>query len=66
MFVRDLADNDNDLAMVKSINEISHLMGKQTIAEYVDSEGALERLKELGVDYAQGEALEAPTTMSSD
>ncbi|MFT5445951.1 MAG: diguanylate cyclase (GGDEF)-like protein [Gammaproteobacteria bacterium] len=57
MFVRDLADNDNDYAMVKSINEISHLMGKLTIAKYADSEATLNRLKELEVDYAQGSAL---------
>ena len=57
MFVRDLADNDNDYAMVKSINEISHLMGKLTVAKFVDSESTLARLKELEVDYSQGSAL---------
>jgi EAL domain-containing protein (putative c-di-GMP-specific phosphodiesterase class I) len=57
MFVREIAENDNDYAMVKSINEISHLMGKLTIAEYADGDAAVARLKELGVDYAQGEVL---------
>jgi diguanylate cyclase (GGDEF)-like protein len=59
MFVSDLAENDNDFAMVKSINEIAHLLGKHTIAERADSEPVLERLKELGVDFAQGEAVAA-------
>jgi len=63
MFVRDLADNDNDFAMVKSINEISHLLGKHTIAEHVDSEPVLARLEELGVDFAQGSALSEPEPM---
>jgi EAL domain-containing protein (putative c-di-GMP-specific phosphodiesterase class I) len=63
MFVRDLADNDNDYAMVKSINEISHLMGKATIAKYADSEATLARLKELGVDFSQGDALDERETL---
>jgi diguanylate cyclase (GGDEF)-like protein len=64
LFVHDLAENDNDFAMVKSINEISHLLGKLTIAEYVDSEAVLDRLKELGVDYAQGTMLGERQTMN--
>jgi diguanylate cyclase (GGDEF)-like protein len=63
LFVHDLAENDNDFAMVNSINEISHLLGKLTIAEHVDSEAVLDRLKELGVDYAQGTMLGAPQTL---
>ena len=66
MFVRDLAENESDVAMVKSINEISHLMGKQTVAEHVTDERSLERLRELGVDFAQGDAIEAPTAMEQD
>lgn len=54
MFVRDIADDDMDLAMVKAINELAKKMGKQTVAEFVESEAILTRLKALGVDYAQG------------
>jgi EAL domain-containing protein (putative c-di-GMP-specific phosphodiesterase class I) len=57
IFVHDLAQSDNDFAMVKSINEIAHLLGKLTIAEHVDSDAVLDRLKELGVDFAQGAIL---------
>ena len=60
LFVHDLAQNNNDFAMVKSINEIAHLLGKLTIAEHVDSEPVLERLKQIGVDYAQGKVLAGP------
>ena len=63
MFVRDLADNDADYAMVKSINEIAHLLGKQTIAESADSEEVIARLRELEVDFAQGSAVAAPEPM---
>ena len=30
------------------------MLGKKTIAEFVESEAILEKLRELGVDYAQG------------
>lgn len=53
-FVSELGDNDSDYAMVKSINEIAHLLGKKTIAEGVADEAVYEKLKSLGVDYMQG------------
>ncbi len=40
--------------MVKSINDIGHVMGKKTIAEFVENEAILQALREIGVDYAQG------------
>lgn len=60
VFVKDLVDNPADFAVVKSVNEIAHLMGKQTIAECVENAEILERLREIGVDYAQGWGIERP------
>ncbi|TVS09089.1 MAG: DUF1631 family protein [Gammaproteobacteria bacterium] len=60
VFVKDLVDNPADFAVVKSVNEIAHFMGKQTIAECVEGEAILERLREIGVDYAQGWGIERP------
>jgi len=54
MFVRDITDNPIDYAMVKSINEIGQVMGKKTIAEFVENDEIKGMLKEIGVDYAQG------------
>ena len=59
-FVRDIADDPIDFAMVRSINEIAQLMGKQTIAEFVENDGILEKLKSIGVDYAQGYGIGKP------
>jgi diguanylate cyclase (GGDEF)-like protein len=59
-FVKDMLRNPHDMAIVKSINEIAHFMGKQTIAEYVETPEIRERLVELGVDYVQGYAVERP------
>jgi len=53
-FVYDIDTNEINRAMVKSINEISHIMGKKTICEYVESEKVRDILKDMGVDYAQG------------
>lgn len=53
-FIKDMADNGHDRALVKAINQMSHAFGLQTIAEYVHSPAIVEHLCELGVDYAQG------------
>ena len=59
-FVKDILDDPMDLAMVKSINEIGHVMGKRTIAEFVENDGILQKLREIGVDYAQGYGIGRP------
>jgi diguanylate cyclase (GGDEF)-like protein/PAS domain S-box-containing protein len=53
-FVSNMVNDPVDRAMVESINEIGHLMGLQTIAEYVENDQTLEQLIDIGVDYAQG------------
>jgi len=53
-FVKDLDSNPLGFAMVKSINEIAHVMGKKTIAEFVGNQYILDELRKIGVDYAQG------------
>ena len=53
-FVKDMVEDEIDAAMVSAINEIGHVMGIRTIAEFVESEAVLERLRDIGVDYAQG------------
>ena len=60
MFVKNIAEDSIDLAMVKSINEVGHVMGKKTIAEFVEDEAILEKLVEIGVDYAQGYGIGKP------
>ncbi len=60
LFVKDILDDPMDFAMVKSINEIGHVMGKQTIAEFVENAAILEKLRKIGVDYAQGYGIGRP------
>lgn len=53
-FVRDIVHDPIALAMVKSINEIGKVMGKQTIAEFVESDAIAKKLQLIGVDFLQG------------
>lgn len=53
-FVRHLADNEVDHTMVDIINQLGHVMGLKTIAEFVENQAILDCLNDLGVDYAQG------------
>jgi len=54
MFVREILANPTDLALVRAMNDLAHVLGKRTVAEYVDNPEVLARLQEMGVDYAQG------------
>ena len=65
MFVRDILDDPIDLAMVKSINEMGHAMGKRTIAEFVENTDILEKLRVIGVDYAQGYGIARPESLDT-
>ncbi len=63
MFVKDMVDDPIDAAMVKSINEIGHVMGMQTIAEFVENDKIESMLREMGVDYAQGYGVAKPVPL---
>lgn len=58
IFVKDIMESSSDFAVVKSINEIGHFMGKKTVAKNVENEEILQRVREIGVDYAQGRWIE--------
>ena len=63
-FTKEIVKDKVSYAMVKSINEIGHVMGIKTIAEFVENREILEKLKEIGVDYAQGYHLHKPEALS--
>ncbi len=64
-FVKNMLNDPVDHAMVESINRIGHLMGLQTVAEYVESDQILQQLIELGVDYAQGFGIVKPSPLAA-
>ncbi len=59
-FVKDILTSPSDHAMVKSMHDIGRSLGMHTVAEYVESPMILSKLREIGVDYAQGYAIHKP------
>jgi EAL domain-containing protein (putative c-di-GMP-specific phosphodiesterase class I) len=60
VFVKELVADSSDYAVVKSITEIAHFMKKRVVAEFVETSGTLDLLREIGVDYAQGYLIDKP------
>ena len=65
-FVKDMLDDPINRAMVEVINHIGHVMGKRTIAEFVETTQIEQALLEIGVDYAQGYVIERPQLFTCD
>ena len=63
-FIKGLAYEHFDFAAVKSINEIAKSCGLKTVAAFVDSKEIIDKLKMIGVDFAQGYYLEEPNPLA--
>jgi len=64
-FVRDILSDPVDYAMVRSINELAQLLGKQTIAKHVETVTLAEELRNMGVNYMQGHACGKPQLLDN-
>ena len=64
-FVKEMLHDQIDREMVRSINEIGHLTGKQTIAEFAENEDIITMLRGMGIDYAQGYGVSEPKRVSN-
>ena len=58
--MKEIVDDPVSAAMVASINQIGHVMGLRTVAEFVENEDIVERLRGIGVDFAQGYGIARP------
>jgi EAL domain-containing protein (putative c-di-GMP-specific phosphodiesterase class I) len=63
-FVRNSPDDDADLAMVTSINQVAHILGIRTVAEYVETRAIRDAMARIGVDYGQGICLASPQPLA--
>ena len=63
-FVKNITQSRIDAAMVESFNRIAHEMGIQTIAEFVENQAILNKLRAIGLDYAQGNGIAKPRPLS--
>jgi diguanylate cyclase (GGDEF)-like protein len=64
-FVRDITSNPIDRSMVEAIHHIGHQMGLKTVAEYVESDATRAMLREIGVDYVQGNGVHCPEPLEN-
>ncbi|MDH4316385.1 MAG: EAL domain-containing protein, partial [Gammaproteobacteria bacterium] len=64
-FIRNVAEDRVDESMVRAINEVGRAMGIATIAERVETREVLDKLSELGVEYAQGYFIARPTSVQT-
>jgi len=65
MFIRDILDDEVNMIFVRNIIELAKAMGKKTVAEYVENQAILSKVKELGVSYVQGYELGRPKELFS-
>ena len=63
--VRNICHDTIDREMVRVINQIAHIVGAQTIAEFVENDDIQRSLQQIGVDYGQGYGLQKPTMLSN-
>ena len=59
-FIRDLVTDPLDDAAVRCFADVAKVVGIKTVAEFVEQEEVLERLRAIGVDFAQGFLLHRP------
>ena len=65
-FITSMADSPVDNAIVEAIHRIGGVMGIKTIAESVQDDATLEKLKLAGVDYAQGNRVGEVTALRAN
>jgi len=63
-FVHNSPEDKADLAMVTSINQVAHILGIKTVAEYVENKAIRDAMARVGVDYAQGYAIAMPQPLA--
>jgi diguanylate cyclase (GGDEF)-like protein/PAS domain S-box-containing protein len=64
IFIKEIVSNDVACEIVDAINRIAHVMGIQTVAEYVENQDIFQKLKNFAIDYAQGYGISEPYPLS--
>jgi EAL domain-containing protein (putative c-di-GMP-specific phosphodiesterase class I) len=64
-FISNVAEDQVDESMVRAINDVGRAMGIETIAERVETREVIDKLSELGVEFAQGYFIARPTSVQT-
>ncbi len=62
--VKDIVKDESSRVMVSSFHDISRVMGKRTVAEWVEDAQTLDMLRDIGIDYAQGYHIGKPALLT--
>ena len=63
-FIKNVCHNELDAVVVKTITEAAKKMSIKTVAEFVKDEATLNKVSELGIDFAQGYCLDKPQELT--
>ncbi len=61
--IRNIAEDPSDLGIVDAVNRIGHLLGFKTVAEFVENDAIMAKLRLIGIDYAQGYVIHKPEAL---
>ncbi|MDH5218304.1 MAG: EAL domain-containing protein, partial [Gammaproteobacteria bacterium] len=65
-FVQNLTNDKVKRAIVSSMNDVAHALGKETVAEYVEDKKTADFLTSIGIDYCQGYYIGKPGHLKSE
>jgi EAL domain-containing protein (putative c-di-GMP-specific phosphodiesterase class I) len=63
-FIQDLLTDPLDEAAVRCFINVAKVVGMKTVAEFVETAAVRDRLRELGVDFAQGYLVHRPAPIA--
>lgn len=62
-FVRNMVNDKADCAVVEALMQVGRTLGLRIIAEWAEDDATVEKLRTLGVEFAQGYAIARPSPM---
>jgi diguanylate cyclase (GGDEF)-like protein/PAS domain S-box-containing protein len=65
-FIRNMDRDDVDVNMVQAISSMCRVLGLKTIGEFAENETIISKLREIGVDYAQGYGISKPMPLIAE
>ncbi|MDJ0897838.1 MAG: EAL domain-containing protein [Xenococcus sp. MO_188.B8] len=65
-FVKNIANDRIDYATVECFNNISQIMNIKTVAEFVENDEILQKIQNIGINYAQGYGIDKPQPLVFD
>ena len=63
-FIRNITNDSLDEAAVRCFTDVAKVIGVKTVAEFVENDVILERLKLIGIDFVQGYLIHRPAPIN--